>query len=113
MLNQHCPRPDEISVNIDKYFAQWVYNDAAFDNINPRGGTDEAAMDAEIGVYWEKQFVKMIMAESEEELERIYNETIKHIDELGAEQVYKVNNERFQANKAKLGIDFAWPPNKN
>jgi len=106
-------RPDEISVNIDKYFAQWVYNDAAFDNINPRGGTDEAAMDAEIGVYWEKQFVKMIMAESEEELERIYNETIKHIDELGAEQVYKVNNERFQANKAKLGIDFAWPPNKN
>lgn len=102
--------PDQLHRDIWNYFGQWVYQDLAFTNIDPPGGTDEQAMNAEIGTYWATQVPMMIMAASPEDVERIWLEALNHIDTLGAQQVIGVINERFNANKDRLGIEHAWPP---
>jgi putative aldouronate transport system substrate-binding protein len=104
--------PEQIFYDIQKYFAPYTYYEMAYQNVRPPGGTDERAMDAEIRTYWTGQMPKMMMASSEEEVERIWRESIAHIDSLGADKVYEVANMRFQENKRKLGMDFEWPGNR-
>lgn len=51
----------------------------------------------------------MIMASSEEECEKLYQQAIDQIKSMGFDQLYEFQNEKFHKNKQKLGIDFAWP----
>lgn len=102
---------EAVGVNIKRYFAKYTYNETAFNNLGPFGGTDEAAIAAEIDTYWEAQLPKMILADGgPDEVRAIYEESIAHIERLGLDAVLEVRNERFQQNKEKLGWDYAWPP---
>lgn len=104
---------DMVAVKVKDFFSQWTYNNAALDNLNPDGGSDEAAIAEEIRIYWEDtQVPKMIMADSAEEVKMIYDESIDYITSLGWEDVQRIQNEKFQANKAKLGVDHIWPAYK-
>ncbi len=94
------------------FYAQYTLNDLPFTNIEPPGGTVEQADASEIATYWDAQLPDMIMADSPEEVERIWRASLEHIRGLGLEGVTEVRNELFQENKERLGIEYAWPPNR-
>ncbi len=101
---------EQLHADIWDASSEFVYNDLAWNNIEPAGGTEEAAILGEVNTYWDAQMPRMVMAESPEEVEAIWREGVEHIRRLGVEQVWEVQNEFFQANKDRLGIDYAWPP---
>lgn len=103
----------EKSAVMEKYYAQYAFDDKCFCDVSPDGGSDEAGIAAKIDDYWKKQIAKMIMAKSEAEVESVFNETSKHMDELGYAKMYEVMNQKFKDNKARLGIKYAWPGYKN
>ena len=90
----------------------YVLNDLAWNNIGPDGGTDEAAIAAEAATYWTAQLPQMVMASSPAEVEAIWRDSVAHIRRLGIERVWEVENQKFQRNKERLGLRYAWPPNQ-
>lgn len=89
----------------------YVYDSKTFQSISPEGGTDLAALKANLDSYYDIAEKQIIMAESEEECERIYFDVIAEMESMGWAQLEEFENMRFQEAKAKLGIDFAWPRN--
>ena len=102
-------RAEKIGRDIWAYFGPYVYDDTAFQNLGPFGGTDEAVLDSEITVYMDEQIPKMVLAASDEELMAVYDETMKTLKKMGIDAVRKAQNERFQENKDRIGVKFAWP----
>ncbi|NMO98060.1 extracellular solute-binding protein [Paenibacillus lemnae] len=96
----------------DKYFEQFAYNDLAFEATTVQGGTTEAGVEAKIKDYRAKMEAKMILAKSEEEVEKIFNEMPAQEEQLGYQQLYDYKNKAFQDAKASLGQKFAYPPNQ-
>lgn len=65
-----------------------------------------------IDLYWGKQLIKMIMAQSETEVRKVYDSTIVEMKKMGLDELLSYNNDRFQLAKKALGVKFAWPGNK-
>ena len=113
LITRPPERPDSrITYDYDRYFAEYAFYDMAFSDLAPRGGTDEAALASEIDVYWSEQLPRMIMANSEAEMEAIWRDAVDTVYAMGYESVYEVRNERFQMLKDRLDQDFAWPGNQ-
>lgn len=96
-------------INMERDKDAQLYDDKCFSDINPMAGTDLAAIKASIDEYWKSAEPQMIMASSEEECEKLYQQAIDQIKSMGFDQLYEFQNEKFHKNKQKLGIDFAWP----
>ncbi len=54
----------------------------------------------------------IVMAQTPEEATRLYNDTIAQMDSMGMVELDAYQDERFQANKEKMGLEFAWPRNQ-
>lgn len=110
---RHNPPPANPGIAMEedlyRYFGEYAYDDTAFTNIGPFGGTDEAGINAEITTYWEEQIPKMVLAETEAEARGMYEESVERMLDMGLDDVLALQNENFQTNKEKLGIDYAWP----
>lgn len=89
-----------------------TFNGTAFSDLNPDAGTDEAAIFQKADLYYRDQVVKMILAKSADEAKKLYDDTVNKMNEMGWSKVYKAMNKKFQENKAKLGLKYAWPGNK-
>lgn len=95
-----------------KYMDGHYYDDKIFSNVIPEGGSDLAAVSAQIEDYWSQQSAQIIMAPSAEEAEKLYNDAITQMDQMGMKELDEYRNERFQKNKEKMGVKFAWPRNQ-
>lgn len=106
---------DALNVDLLKYTEEWVngniYDDKIFTSVQPESGSDMTAIAAQLTAYWEQQYPLIVMAATEEEAITIYEESIAQMDTMGMESLDEYKNERFQANKAKVGVEFAWPRN--
>lgn len=96
-------------INMERDKDAQLYDDKCFSDINPMAGTDMSAIKASIDEYWKSAEPQMIMASSEEECEKLYQQAVEQIKTMGFDQLYEFQNEKFQKNKKKLGIEFAWP----
>lgn len=103
---------DMMIEEMEQYFGKYAFNNAAFSDLAPRGGTEEATILAEISEYWDEQVAIAVMAESPEEVERTWKDTIDEINKMGYSAVYEIQNKRFYMLKERLGQEYAWPPNK-
>ena len=103
---------EEAGRKADYYFRAYSYPDLAFSKGTPPSGTDLAAVRTRIKEYRKKMYPKMIMASSEEEVERLFNEMIAHEKELGYDELFAYASKMFKESKEKLGIEFAWPANQ-
>jgi len=103
---------DKLMLEHDKYFEQYAYNDLAFEATTVQGGTTEAGIEAKIKDYRAKMEAKIVLAKSEEEVVKLYNEMIEQESKLGYQQLYDYKNKAFQEAKQKLGLEFAWPANQ-
>lgn len=95
--------------DIKKYFAQFSVRTPETMDIWPEPGTEEAGIGKKIDEYWARQVVRMVMAKSEEQVEQIYEESLKYINDIGYNRVYQATNARFQAFKLKAGKKFSYP----
>jgi putative aldouronate transport system substrate-binding protein len=94
------------------HFAQYTYDMLPFESGTPLGGTEEAGINAKIIENRTKMRAKMILAKSEEEVEKFFNETIEQEEKLGYKKLYDYQNKMFLEAKKALGIQFAWPTNQ-
>lgn len=102
---------EEQVLQIEKDDRTHIYDSKTFDAVAPIGGSDLAATKAAIDSYYDTAEKTIIMADSEDECELLYNETIKIMEKMGWNDVETYENKKFQEAKTKLGIDFAWPRN--
>lgn len=85
-----------------------IYDDKCFADVNPEGGTELASVASRIDAYWAQALPRIVMAESAEKCVEEYNTAISEMDKLGMQELDEYKNERFQENKAKLGIERAF-----
>lgn len=107
---------DDLEQDRLNYQHQWVdghiYDDKIFNDVSPDSGSDFAAIDAQLTSYWSQQFPMMIMAATPEEAEQVYQNAIAQMDHMGMDKLDEYKNQRFQENKKKMGVEFAWPRNQ-
>lgn len=102
--------PQKIEDRVYKYFAQYAFDNKPFFNLEPTE-SDLVEINTKIREYWNEKATEMIMADPGE-VDALYNEAIKQIDKMGWQKLYDAMNARFQENKKKLNIEYAWPANK-
>ncbi|MNP85704.1 hypothetical protein D3C76_1855610 [compost metagenome] len=54
----------------------------------------------------------MVLAKSEADVEKYFNEEIELETKLGYQKLYDYQNKQFKTAKKALGIEFAWPANQ-
>lgn len=106
---------DAYEADLRHYQKTWIdghiYDDKIFTSVKPEGGSDLAAVEAQLDSYWSQQFPAIVMAPGKEAATEAYRNTIAQMDAMGMEDLNAYQNERFHANKKKMGVDFAWPRN--
>ncbi|MFC5466324.1 extracellular solute-binding protein [Lederbergia graminis] len=75
---------------------------AVYDDINPQGTSSEGVANTKIAQEWGKTLPKLILAESDSEFDKIFDEFIEKRDELGYKKVREYQTKKFQENKAKI-----------
>ena len=89
-----------------------IYDDKCFADVAPEAGSDEAAIQARIKEYRLQALGRIITASSAEQCEAELDAALAEMENLGLSKLISYQNELFQANKAKLGLKFAYPGNK-
>lgn len=89
-----------------------LYDDKCFADVAPEAGSDEAAIQARIKEYRQQALGRIITAPSAEQCEAELDAALAEMENLGLSRLIAYQNEFFQANKAKLGLDFAYPGNR-
>ncbi|MNI19603.1 hypothetical protein D3C73_730450 [compost metagenome] len=100
---------EKLKVEGNKFFAQYTYDMLPFESGTPEGGTEEAGINAKREEVRVKTRAKMILAKSEEEVVKFYNEGIEQEEKLGSAKLQDYQNKKFQEAKKTLGIQFAFP----
>lgn len=89
-----------------------MYDNKCFIGLDPDGGTDLAATYTVIEDYWDQTEPMIVMSGSHEECEAMWKDALAQLDALGFEEIEAHREERFQKNKDRLGIEFAYPGNR-
>ena len=97
---------DELKMNTDDSVT--IIDDKCFTDILPEANSDLAATKTKLDEYWNQMEPQIIMAPSEEECIALYEQTIATLDSMGMTDLDEYSNQRFQENKARLGLDRAW-----
>lgn len=107
---------DALTEDLYNYTNEWivghVFDDKIFTDVAPEGGSDLAAVSAQLNSYWAQQFPLIVMAETPEKATQIYNDTIAQMDKTGMAELDEYQNEQFQKNKERMQLEFAWPRNQ-
>jgi putative aldouronate transport system substrate-binding protein len=87
------------------------YDSKYFTDTQPEFGSDLAGVSAQIGEYWGQQRPLILLAKSADEARRLYNTAIAEMDKMGMARLDAYRNQRFQENKRRMGLQYAWPRN--
>lgn len=88
-----------------------IYDDKCFADVAPEAGSDEAAIQARINEYKQQALGRIITAPTAEQCEAELDAALAEMENLGLSQLVEYQNGLFQANKAKLGLEYAFPGN--
>ena len=89
-----------------------LYDSKCFSGLDPEAGTDLAAINTMINDYWNQQVPLIIMADSAQACEAAWRDALAEIDGMGFAQIEAYRAERFANNKARMGLEFAYPGNR-
>lgn len=104
-ISPKSEKVDDIMVdNINKFNRKYCFDASVLNSIDPDAGTDEANVRTQVDEYFNAQIPKMVLASSEADVEKLFNETVKHMQDLGNDKLTESRNEKFQANKKKMGV---------
>ena len=86
-----------------------IYSDVQYKA--PAPGTPEQELNTQINLYLDGQCIKLLTAKTEDEFATIYDETVKHAENLGLASIIALKDARFQSMKTKLNVTWAFPGN--
>ncbi len=89
-----------------------LYDDKCFADVAPEAGSDEAAIQARIKEYRQQTLGRIITAPSAEQCEAELDAALAEMENLGLSKLITYQNTLVQANKAKLGLTYAYPGNQ-
>lgn len=90
---------DEVNLHGLKSMAGANWDTALYDDIGPRAGTIEALAEQKIKDLIDSSFAAMVNAASHEEVEKLYADLIKQMDDNDAAKVEKIYTENYNARK--------------
>lgn len=105
------PEDEKSYDNVVNYYSKYAVRTPETMGAYPEQGTPEAGLYERIKDYWSSQTRRMILANSPKEVESIYKESIKYINDLGYQKVYKASNEKFVELKKKQDKKYSFPGN--
>ncbi|MEG0049843.1 MAG: extracellular solute-binding protein [Clostridia bacterium] len=118
IIQKYWPDPvttNEVELDIQKAEMEKdlrIYDNKCFVALDPDAGTDLAAKWTIIDDQWKQQLPQMIMAPTAEECEAMWKSTLEEIDKLGFPEIEAYRQKKFDMNKARLGLEFAYPGNR-
>jgi putative aldouronate transport system substrate-binding protein len=86
-----------------------MYDNKALTFVTPEDGSDLSVIDLRVEDFWKQEMPGMIMARNAEECTRIYRESLIRADSIGMKTVDDYQNQKFQENKKRLGVQRVWP----
>lgn len=111
---QRLDNPVEIDIQLSEIEPDiLLYDNKCFEGLDPDAGTDLAAINTIIEDYWSQTMPLMVMSGSAEECEQLWNDAITQIDALGFQQLQDYRDGQFAKNKARMGVEFAYPGNRD
>ena len=81
-----------------------VWDTAVYDDLGPTGGTPQAVQEQVLKDVMDAGFTKMAFAESEEEVETLYNAMIAELDSNNAADIEKIFTENYEASLKLQGL---------
>lgn len=81
-----------------------THNYSEFDNINPPNDSNEGVASTKISTLWGTALPKLLMAKSDQEFDKIFNDYISKRDQAGFNKVTSYQQKQYEENKKKLGI---------
>lgn len=73
-----------------------------FDQLDPQGNSEEGIMNTKILQEWGKVLPKLILAKSDEEFDKFWNEYLKKREEIGFSTVQEFRQKKYEENMSKL-----------
>lgn len=99
-------KADDVMVaNINTFNRKYCFDSSVLTNLEPDAGTDEANIETQVKDYFNNRIAKMVLAGSEADVEKIFNETVAHLKELGEVKLTQSKTDKFLKNKQKMGIN--------
>lgn len=86
--------------------------DKPFSALIPEVGTELSMIYERLRAYRNQRLPLIMMAVDEKECVALYEELIKEMDDMGMVALDTYRNQRFQENKKKMGMMYAWPRNQ-
>ncbi|MCR5755945.1 MAG: extracellular solute-binding protein [Acetatifactor sp.] len=86
-----------------KYLGSTAYDTTEYDDLSPDAGTPEALINTKINDLKKAAFPKIILAESREEAEKLYDKLVEEAENSGMDQVEKIANEKHARRMSAWG----------
>lgn len=103
MMLQWAPPTAEPMKNLEDWTKGKTVSYAVYDGINPTGDTEEAIAANKISVEWGKTLPKLLLAKSDEEFDKVFNEFLEKRKQYGYDKVLQYQQQKFEVNKKKIG----------
>ena len=88
--------------------AQWTYGKIvsfdAYDDVNPPSDIEEGIIAIRIAELWRNVQPKLMLAQTESEFDKIFNDFVAERNRLGWEKLRAYQQKKFEINKKKLGL---------
>lgn len=104
MQQQWLQEEPEMLAQLKKWGQPYAVYNGQYDAFLPLG-SEEAYIDTEISLLWSETLPKLLLADSEEEFDKIFEEFVEKREAYGYETLKKAKNELMKQAKEKLGID--------
>lgn len=92
-----------------KQLEEWTYpytiSISQYEDIAPPTDSEEAIISLKISTLWGKILPKLLLASTEEEFNKIFNDFITQRESLGYEKLHNYQQKRMEENKIKLGLN--------
>ncbi|WP_059051771.1 type 2 periplasmic-binding domain-containing protein [Paenibacillus senegalimassiliensis] len=104
ITQQWAPKAVEPYKQLEDWTIGKTVSNSEFDLIDPLANSDEGIILGKIKDLRGKTLPKLLMASSEAEFDKIFNDYIKKQEELGLDKVMAFQQTKYEENKKKLGM---------
>lgn len=104
MMLQWAPPTAEPAKQLEDWTKGKTISYAVFDGINPTGDSEEGVAANSIAQLWGKTLPKLLMAKSDAEFDKLFNEFTEKRKAAGFDKVLEYQQSQYETNKKKLGL---------
>ncbi|GGH14494.1 extracellular solute-binding protein [Paenibacillus segetis] len=105
ITDQWAPKSVEPFKQLEDWTRGKAHSNSEFDQIDPLGNSPEGIIGSKIKELRGKTFPKLLMASSDAEFDKLWNEYINKQNDLGLDKFQAYQQAEYEKNKKKLGME--------